>query len=180
MVPGSGRSGMVTRARNLLELAVLMAAAIASLATSVEEYGPGCRLGIDVTVPPAGSVVLRAQLDWEDSLRYCVLAEGLAVYEGAQRPTAAGLSRLERDAGEAEIEGVGRLLQPELRYPTTDAGHEDPAEYLVDVPDRGDRLVDDDPLRPARWESYLTLHNPTDQEIVADVSGSYLEIVVTR
>ena len=163
---------MVKRVRDLMELAVLVAAVAASLATS--ELGPPSCPGsvVEVSVPRTGSVVLRAELAWDDDLRFCLLAQGVVVYEGPELPTASGLFSLDDLAGEAEVAGVGRRLDGRAQD-YTDAALEEPLQYYVDVARRRDRLVDDDPLRPPRWESYVTLYNPGDEPIVAEVYGPF-------
>jgi hypothetical protein len=160
---------MVACVRRLAEVAVLAAAVAASVATSFD--GKSYSRPIDVNVGPRKVAVLRATLSWDASLSYNVQSNGnLILFDGAALPTPEGLALLETSAGDVQVPGVGQRLEPEIEY-APDSGSPSTNHYDVEVTDRSDRLVNDDPLRPPRWASYLTLFNPTDETVSASVEA---------
>jgi hypothetical protein len=169
MVDAGGRMGMVNGFRRPAEVAVLAAAVAASVATSFD--GKSYSRPVDVNVGPRKAAVLRATLSWDASLSYNVKSNGnLILFDGAALPTPEGLALLETSAGDAQAPGVGQRLEPALQY-VPDSGSPSTAEYDVEVTDHSDRRVNDDPLRPPHWASYLTLFNPTDETVSASVEA---------
>jgi hypothetical protein len=164
---------MVGGVRRLAELAVLAAAVAASAASDPTEDKLYSR-ALPVNVGPHKSAVLRATLRWKDDLGYEIEGNGqLTLFDGATPPTAEGLARLETSAGDAQVPGVGQRLDVGWNQHLPDSGSLSEAEYDaridVEVTDRSERLVNDDPLRPAHWASYLTLFNPTDETVSASI-----------
>jgi hypothetical protein len=179
---------MVSRARTQAEVAVLGLAVLVSLATSVDEYEPSCSdfgSGEPVTLGPRGHAVIRAELAWdEEQVRYCVRGEGHVAYEGPGAPTRRGLDEMAEHTPPANtVEGVGGRLAP--RPPGTggwldgggDGGVARVFDYFVRPQGREDRLAHHDPLRSGRWESYLTLHNATDQPIQLEYWSIHADVV---